>query len=138
MAEVHNQQGDDAATAAGFSRYQFSGKPGDQFEYTPEIGEKRVMTVTVECTAHEEKATANEGIQKIVKLKVVEAEVGSLAAKAPTDPTLFGDPEDAEPRPELGDYVQGVDEDFAPPAADVLPEHEDEGRAPAGMFSDGA
>lgn len=140
MAEVHNQQGDKQATASGMSRYQFSGKAPDQYEYLPEIGEHRTMNVEVVCVAHEEKATANEGTQLIVKLKVVNAEVGKLAKSAPEDPTLFGDDDpDAEPNESYGDYVAGPDEDFAPPAADVLPDHEHEGRAPENvheLFSD--
>lgn len=135
MTEVHNQQGDSEATADGMVRYAFSGKAPDQYEYLPAIGESRVMSVEVMCTAHEDKATANEGIQRIVKFKVVNAEVGSLAAKAPEDPTLFGDDGDG-PREEFGDYRPEAGEDFVPPAADVLPDREDEGRAPAGIFSD--
>lgn len=141
MTDVRNQQGDAAATASGMSRYQFSGKAPDQYEYLPEIGERRVMNVEVLCVAHEEKATANEGTQLTAKLKVVNAEVGKMAARAPEDPTLFGEPEDSEPRGEFGDYVPEAGGDHVPPAADVLPDHEDEGRAPGNvtsMFSDAA
>lgn len=143
MAEVHNQQGDSAATAEGMVRYAFSGKAPDQYEYLPEIGETRTMSVQVLCTAHEDKATANEGIQRIVKFKVVNAEVGTLAKSAPEDPTLFGDPDgDDAPNEAYGDYVPSdPDGDWAPPADQVAAAHEGEGRAPENvheLFSDGS
>ncbi|BDD81435.1 hypothetical protein TPB0596_11980 [Tsukamurella pulmonis] len=137
MAEVHNQLGDDDATPEGMYRYAFSGMAPDSYEHLPAIGEERVMQVIVRCTAHEDKETANEGLRRTAKLKVVNAEIGTLSERTPEDPTLFGDSDDDEPRADYGDYNPGSGEDFVPPAGDLLADERD-GRAPAGIFSDGA
>lgn len=88
MAKVTNMQGDKNATAEGMVRYQFSGLAPDQYEHVPDIGETYVMTVSVTCTGHMDKQTANEGIRRSVNLKVINATLGKLIPTPEEEPQL--------------------------------------------------
>lgn len=140
MAEINTIDGE--STGAGLCKWKFAGSPEDMFEHHPKVGEIRVLTITVECTSTGTEKLSS-GTREFANFKVRETNtgtVGTLKGKKGTGEipgqTSIDDELDGKPRAELGDYVQGVDEDFAPPASDVLPEHEDEGRAPEGIFSD--
>ena len=151
MAEVHNQQCDSQATAPGMMRYAFSGLAPDQYEHIPAIGEHYVMTVTVQCVGHLEKATANEGIRRSAQLKVVNAVLGKKVAAPDQDPnqaSIEDYDDDGNSRPEFGDYDESEgdyrpdepDGDWAPPADQVVASEPGEGRAPdtvRQLFSDG-
>lgn len=51
MSTVHTGNGTEPGTDSDMVRYNFSGSPNGLYEHMPEVGEHRVMTVTVECTS---------------------------------------------------------------------------------------
>lgn len=143
MTQVNTVDGE--STGAGMCKWKFAGSPEDMFEHHPKVGEIRVLTITVECTSTgTEKLTS--GTREFANFKVRETNtgtVGTLKGKKGTGEipgqTSIDDELDGEPRADLGDYVPEAGGDHVPPAADVLPDHEDEGRAPSNvtsMFSD--
>lgn len=139
---------DGASEGAGGSKWKFAGSPEDLFEHHPQVGEIRVLQVTVECTSvgTEQLASGTRDFAKFAVRETTVGNVGTLKGRKGPDGEIPGqtsidDELDGEPRAEFGDYRPTPGGDHTPPAADVLPEHEDEGRAPAAvkqLFSDGA
>lgn len=109
MAKVKNHNGEKNSTVEGMAKYSFLSSPTSQFEHVPAPGEQRVMSVTVECKSVSDEKI-DEGVRKHVKWKVIEAEIGSVAQRAPEDPQL---PYESGANAEYGDY--GV---AAPPSSD--------------------
>lgn len=139
MVEVNTIDGE--STGAGMSKWKFAGSPEDMFEHHPKVGEIRVLTVTVECTSTGTEQLAS-GTRDFSKWAVRESTVGNVGTlkgkKGPGEipgQTSIDD-ELGDPREDYGDYRPEPGGDHVPPASDVLPDHEDEGRAPAGIFSD--
>ena len=74
------------------SRIQLSGLSKESFDDPAEIGETRVFTVLARCTAHNERAMANEGVRRSVTMKVERVLPGvdhSIEDKEPEEPSLF-------------------------------------------------
>lgn len=110
MAKVKNHNGASKTTTEGMAKYSFLSSPTSQFEHVPDPGEQRVMSVVVECKSVSDEKV-DEGVRKHVKWKVVEAEIGSVAKRAPEDPTL---PYESGANSEYGDYGVGQPEGEGP------------------------
>ena len=110
MAIVKDNPNGDKGTVEGMAKYSFMSSPPEQFEHIPVPGERRVMSVTVQCKAVIDEEV-DEGIRKHVKWKIVEAEIGSMAKRAETtEPTLdYESGDDGE----YGDYGTGAPADTA-------------------------
>ncbi|MDI9914390.1 hypothetical protein [Rhodococcus sp. IEGM 1379] len=105
MAIVKDNPNGDKGTVEGMAKYSFMSSPPEQFEHIPVPGERRVMSVTVQCKAVIDEEV-DEGVRKHVKWKIVEAEIGTMAHRAETtEPTL--DYESGESG-EYGDYGTGA------------------------------
>lgn len=139
---------DGASEGAGGSKWKFAGSPEDLFEHHPQVGEIRVLQVTVECTSvgTEQLASGTRDFAKFAVRETTVGNVGTLKGRKGPDGEIPGqmsiddDPNEL-PRDEYGDYVPDAGGDHVPPAADVLPERDGEGRVPVNvtaMFSDGA
>ncbi|MGW6376270.1 DUF7171 family protein [Rhodococcus sp. NPDC055112] len=110
MAIVKENPNGDKGTVEGMAKYSFMSSPPEQFEHVPTPGEQRVMSVTVECKAVMDEKV-DEGVRKHVKWKVVEAEIGSMAKRAPEKPDEPELPYGSGEGDDYGDYNgSGADE----------------------------
>ncbi|MGW4718310.1 DUF7171 family protein [Nocardia sp. NPDC004260] len=106
MAKVTTFNGT-KGTAEGFSRYFFRGSPTDQFEHRPEVGEVRVMSVTVECVASGFDQIS-DGIRHKSSWKVVNATLGEAVERPAGDPELpYEGDDDSADGSSYGDYTGG-------------------------------
>lgn len=107
MAKVTTFNGTNG-TSDGMTKYRFSGSPTDQFEHRGQVGEVRVMQVTVECTA-EGYDQVSDGVRHQTKWRVLEAALGAVVERPDVEPELpfEGEASDGE---NYGDYT---DEDQA-------------------------
>jgi hypothetical protein len=106
MAKVTTFNGTNG-TADGMTKYRFSGSPTDQFEHRGEVGEMRVMRVTVECVA-EGYDQVSDGIRHQTKWKVVNAEIGETVERPAGDPELpYEGDDDSADGGSYGDYTGG-------------------------------
>lgn len=90
------------------ARLQFSGLSGESFDDPPAIGETRTYTVLARCTAHNERAMANEETRRSVTMKVERVLAGvdkSIDQPVDSEPSLFDDRGDDEPG--LGEPAEG-------------------------------
>jgi hypothetical protein len=82
------------------ARIQLSGLSEESFDDPAEIGETRVFTVLARCTAHNERAMANEGVRRSVTMKVERVLPGvdhTIEDSKPSEPSLFDTAADPEP-----------------------------------------
>lgn len=117
MAIVTNFNGTEDGTDGEMVKYSFSGSPAGQlFEHTPKVGEVRVMSVQVECTAQGDKAT-KDGSLPVASWKVTNAQLGRevVVVKKPDtdedpDQISIDDVEDS-----AGDYGDDTSDPVADP-----------------------
>lgn len=145
MAEVNTIDGE--STGARLCKWKFTGSPEDMFEHHPRVGEIRVLTITVECTATGTEMLA-AGTREFASFKVREANTGTVgtlkgkkgAGEIPGQMSVHDYDENGNeidpdgPRPDLGDYQAPSKLD------DYRPEEPDGDWAPPAdaIFSDGA
>lgn len=114
MAIVKENPNGDKGTVEGMAKYSFQSSPPEQFEHIPTPGERRVMSVVVQCKQVIDEEV-DEGIRKHVKWKVVEAEIGTMAKRAATDSN----------EPELPYDGEGDGADYGDYPADASPDESD-------------
>lgn len=93
------------------ARLQFSGLSDESFDDPPAIGDTRTYTVLARCTAHNERAMANEGTRRSVTMKVERVLAGvdpHIADEPEPEPSLFDQHDD---EPGLGEPVDDEDQD---------------------------
>lgn len=95
-------------TSDGMTKYRFSGSPTDQFEHRGQVGEVRVMQVTVECTA-EGYDQVSDGVRHQTKWRVLEATLGAVVERPDVEPELPFDGE-ASDGETYGDYTGDEDQ----------------------------
>lgn len=95
-------------TSDGMTKYRFSGSPTDQFEHRGQVGEVRVMQVTVECTA-EGYDQVSDGVRHQTKWRVLEATLGAAVERPDVEPELPFAGED-EDQADYGDYTGEEDQ----------------------------
>lgn len=114
-------------TSDGMTKYRFSGSPTDQFEHRGQVGEVRVMQVTVECTAEGYDAVS-DGVRHQTKWRVLEASLGAVVERPDVEPELpFAGEDQDEDRADYGDYTGEEDQ------ADAA---DGDGASVTNMFSD--
>ncbi|AYR02603.1 hypothetical protein SEA_BIBWIT_50 [Gordonia phage Bibwit] len=86
--KVTNANGTDPGTDGSLVKYMFSGSPQDMFEFAPQAGEVRVMTVVAECTRDTSRRLTHDGKQMVAPWAIREVTLGR--------PTTLRD-DDADP-----------------------------------------
>ncbi|OZC59237.1 hypothetical protein CH276_22580 [Rhodococcus sp. 06-470-2] len=111
MATVKNFNGTPDGQSDTMVKYSFSGSPTTLYEHVPEPGERRTMTIVVECTLSGTDIV-KDGERAIARFKVVDAELGKPVVKpASDDPEL---PYESGANAAYGDYGVGQPEGEGP------------------------
>lgn len=116
MSIVKNFNGTPDDQSDTMVKYSFSGSPTTLYEHVPEPGERRTMTVVVECTLSGTDIV-KDGERAIARFKVVDAELGKPVVKQTSDePEL---PYESGANAAYGDYGVGQPEDSSGPDDEV-------------------
>ncbi|QUE25926.1 hypothetical protein SEA_FITZGERALD_51 [Gordonia phage Fitzgerald] len=105
--KVTNANGTEPGTDGALVKYMFSGSPQDMFEFAPQAGEVRVMTVVAECTRDTGRRLTHDGKQLVAPWAIREVTLGrQTTLRDDTDPnqTAIDDPDqkpdDGDPEPD--------------------------------------
>ncbi|AXQ62958.1 hypothetical protein SEA_ASHERTHEMAN_51 [Gordonia phage Ashertheman] len=103
--KVTNANGTDPGTDGSLVKYMFSGSPQDMFEFAPQAGEVRVMTVVAECTRDTSRRLTHDGKQMVAPWAIREVTLGR--------PTTLRD-DDADPNQTAIDDPDQTGDDTPP------------------------
>lgn len=74
--KVTNANGTEPGTDGTLVKYMFSGSPQDMFDFAPQAGEVRVMTVVAECTRDTGRRLTHDGKQLVAPWAIREVTLG--------------------------------------------------------------
>ncbi|ATN90246.1 hypothetical protein SEA_LENNON_52 [Gordonia phage Lennon] len=114
--KVTNANGTEPGTDGALVKYMFSGSPQDMFEFAPQAGEVRVMTVVAECTRDTGRRLTHDGKQLVAPWAIREVTLGrQTTLRDDTDPnqTAIDDPDqtdDGDPEPDDETKAAGAEQ----------------------------
>ncbi|UVF60739.1 hypothetical protein SEA_BOBBOB_51 [Gordonia phage BobBob] len=94
--KVTNANGTSPGTDGSLVKYMFSGSPQDMFEFAPQAGEVRVMTVVAECTRDTSRRLTHDGKQMVAPWAIREVTLGrptTLRDDSDPNQTKIDDPD---------------------------------------------